>query len=331
MKHWPTLPHAVRPKPWTLCHGNGTASDQDDRCLPWKWDWLRKRRSLPVPFARLQTFWPIVAGLLLAGCGQKPAADVQTNVPQSSSNTITLFVPCGMLDPMMKVRRKFESLPDKPVVKIVSDNAVVLMRKIRRGDYADIFVTPGETEMNIMAREGHVDAGSIRRFGTFRLILVVPAANKAEVKTMADLSSPKVKSVAIAEPQENSVGFYAVEALKSLGLWEAVQPKLISHWHALEAVTYVCKERVDAGIYFNSCPFETTPSELEGYHTSYKILETIPETAHPLVKVQAATLTKSSNVALAHRFLDYLVQPETQELLQASGIPNLPKEPNNKP
>lgn len=275
----------------------------------------------------LQTFLPIVAGLLLlAGCGQKPAADVQTSVPESSSNTITVFVPCGMLDPMMKVRRKFEALPDKPVVKIENDNAVVLMRKIRRGDYADILVTPGETEMNLMVKEGYVDPDSVRRFGTFRLILVVPAANKADVKTMADLSTPKVKSVAIAEPQENSVGFYAVEALKSLKLWEAVQPKLISHWHALEAVTYVCKDKVDAGIYFNSCPFETTPSELKGYHASYKILETIPESAHPRVKVQAGTLTKSSNAALAHRFLDYLVQPETQELLKVSGIPNLPKE-----
>jgi len=269
--------------------------------------------------------------LVLGGCGQRPSTDVQTAASQSDSNTITLFVPCGMLDPMMKIRRKFEALPDKPVVKIENDNAVVLMRKIRRGDYADILVTPGETEMNLMVKEGYIDPGSIRTFGTFRMILVVPAANKAEVKTMADLRSPKVKNVAIAEPTENSVGFYAVEALKSLGLWEAVQPKLVSHWHALEAVTYVCKERVDAGIYFNSCPFETTPSELEGYHTSYKILETIPETAHPLVKVQAATLTKSSNVALAHRFLDYLVQPETQELLQASGIPNLPKESNSKP
>ena len=296
MKHWPTLPH-------------------------------RTRRSVPVPFAWLQTFLPIVAALLVAGCGQKPAADV----PQDSSNTITLFVPCGMLDPMMKVRRKFESLPDKPVVKIENDNAVVLMRKIRRGDYADILVTPGETEMNLMVKEGYIDPGSIRPFGTFRLILVVPAANKADVKTMADLSGPKVKRVAIAEPGENSVGFYAVEALKSLKLWEAVQPKLISHWHALEAVTYVCKDRVDAGIYFNSCPFETTPSELKGYHTSYKILETIPETAHPRVKVQAGTLTKSSNAALASRFLDYLVQPETQELLKASGIPNLPKESDSKP
>jgi molybdate transport system substrate-binding protein len=273
----------------------------------------------------------IVAGLPLAGCSQKPAAETQTSVPQSSSNSITLFVPCGMLDPFMKIRRNFESLPDKPVVKIENDNAVVLMRKIRRGDYADIFVTPGETEMNLMVKEGFIDPASIRPFGTFRMILVVPAANKADVKTIADLSTPKVKSVAIAEPGENSVGFYAVEALKSLKLWDAVQPKIISHWHALEAVTYVCKERVDVGVYFNSCPFETTPSELKGYHTSYKILETIPETAHPRVKVQAATLKKSSNAALANRFLDYLLQPEAQELLKASGIPNLPKESNGKP
>ena len=207
MKHWPTLPHALRPEPRSVCHGKGTGSDQDARRLPWKWGWLRTRHSAPVPFAWLWTFLPIVAAMLLAGCGQKPAADVPTGVPESGSNTITVFVPCGMLDPFMKVRRKFESLPDKPVVKIENDNAVVLMRKIRRGDYADILITPGETEMNLMVKEGYIDPGSVRGFGTFRLILVVPAANKADVKTMADLSGPKVKSVAIAEPG----GVFALE------------------------------------------------------------------------------------------------------------------------
>jgi molybdate transport system substrate-binding protein len=168
-------------------------------------------------------------------------------------------------------------------------------------------------------------------FGTFRLILVVPAANKVGVKTMADLATAKVKRVAIAEPKENSVGFYAQEALKSLGLWKAVKPKLISHWHALEAVTYVCKDKVDAGIYFNSCPFDSTPSELEGYHTSYKILETLPESAHTRVKVQAAILKKSGNVKLAQRFLDYMMEPDTQRVLKASGIPNPPAEMKGKP
>ncbi|MBI3919978.1 MAG: molybdate ABC transporter substrate-binding protein [Armatimonadetes bacterium] len=266
------------------------------------------------------------ASLFLVGCSPEATPPVSggTKAQAADSNTITLFVPCGMVDPMMKVRKKFEALPDKPTVKIINDNAVILMRRIRRGEYTDILFSPGETEMNLMVKEDYIERKEVQTFGSFKLILVVPYANRAKIKQVSDLTASRVKRIAIADPAQNSVGYYAEEALKSLGMWDAVKPKLVSHWHALEAVTYVCKDRVDVGIYFNSCPFESTPSELSGYENSYRILETLPESSYPPIKVQAGVLKKSNNPELARKFIQYLLQPDTQKLLKASGIPNVP-------
>lgn len=277
----------------------------------------------------------IAAALIAGGCGSRtPAGPVPTaSSPTSSAsnNTITLFVPCGMVDPMLKVRKKFEALPDKPVVKIINDNAVILMRRIRRGEYTDILLSPGETEMKLMVKEGYISQEDVHTFGTFKLILVVPDQNKAGIKSLEDLRKPSVKRIAIADPSQNSVGYYAEAAMKSLNMWNDLKPKLVQHWHALEAVTYVCKNRVDAGIYFNSCPFESTPSELAGFEHTYKILETLPESSYPPIKVQAGVLKQTTNAELARRFVKYLLEPETQRLLKASGIPNAPAPASDKP
>jgi len=227
-----------------------------------------------------------------------------------------------MLGPMMKIRRAFEARPGNPKVKLPNDNAVVLMRRIRAGERPDILLTPGETEMNLMVKEGFIDPQDAFVFGTFRLILVAPKDNKAGIKSIADLASKRVRRVAIADPSQNSVGYYAEEALKSLKLWKAVQPKLVTHWHALEAVTFVCKGRVDAGIYFNACPFESTPSELSGYENTYRIVAMLPASSHPQVKVQAGILKQAANRAGARRLIEFMLTPEGQKILRENGIPN---------
>ncbi len=242
---------------------------------------------------------------------------------QRNPTEVTVFVPCGMLGPMMKIRKAFEAQPGHPKVNLPNDNAVILMRRIRAGETPDILLTPGETEMNLMVEEGFIERKKTWVFGTFRMILVVPKGNKAGIKSIADLADKRVRRVAIADPAQNSVGHYAVESLKSLKLWEAVKPKLVSHWHALEAVTYVCKNRVDAGLYFNACPFESTPSELSGYENTYRIIEVLPESSHSVVKVQAGILKKASNPKGARQLIDFMLIEEGQKILRENGIPNL--------
>ncbi|PJB61506.1 MAG: molybdate ABC transporter substrate-binding protein [Armatimonadetes bacterium CG_4_9_14_3_um_filter_58_7] len=256
---------------------------------------------------------------LTAGCTSRRPTLPE---PAGAHGEVTVFVPCGMLGPMMKIRKAFEAQPGNPKVKLPNDNAVVLMRRIRRGEASDILLTPGETEMNLMVAEGFIDREDASVFGTFRMILVVPKENKAGIKSVADLADKRVRRVAIADPAQNSVGYYAQESMKSLKLWDAVEPKLVTHWHALEAVTYVCKGRVDAGLYFDACPFESTPSELSGYENAYKVIEILPESSHPVVKVQAGILKKASNPDGARQLISFMLTAEGQKILQKNGIPN---------
>jgi len=225
-----------------------------------------------------------------------------------------------MIVPFNRLKAEFERQTGIKV-RITYDNGVMLVRRIReKGERPDILVAPGELEIRQMVQEGFVDAKSVVTFGTFKLILVVPARNRAGVHSLNDLLKPSVRRIVIADPKLNSVGYYAQQALMRLGLWEKLKGKIVTHWHAQEAVNYVCMGRVDAGIYYATCPFDSAPEKV--LSPTYKIVAKLPKGSYPTVKVQAGMLKASKNKAAAQKFLKFLVEPQIQRLLAKLGIPN---------
>jgi len=226
-----------------------------------------------------------------------------------------------MIDAFRTVQKKYEALAGVDM-DITFENAVVLLRKIRSGDRPDVLVSPGRLEMEMMEKEGYVDPDSVATFGTFKMILVVPKDNDVGIHSWNDLTRKDIKSIALANADENSVGYYAEEALKKLGLLEKLEPKIRRNWHALTVVKWICRGRVDAGLYFDSCPFTSGQEKLEGQENTYRIVCYLPEDSYPPIKVQAGRLKESPNPEAANRFLAYLVSEEGQKLLAEEGIPN---------
>jgi len=241
-------------------------------------------------------------------------------VTAQTKDELRLFVPCGMIVPFQRLKSEFERQTGIKL-NIYYDNGVALVRRIReKGERPDIFVSPGELEMKQLVQEGFIDLKSVTTFGTFELILVVPARNRAGIQSLEDLTKPSVRRIVIADPKLNSVGYYAQQALQKLGLWEKLKGKIITHWHAQEAVNYVCMGRVDAGIYYATCPFDSAPEKVMS--PNYKIVAKLPKNSYPTVKVQAGILKGSKSKEVAQKFLKFLVEPKMQKLLAQLGIPN---------
>jgi len=164
---------------------------------------------------------------------------VLSSVGAQPKGELHLFVPCGMIVPFQRLKTEFERQTGIKL-RITYDNGVMLVRRIReKGERPDILVAPGELEIQQLLREGFIDPKSVVTFGTFKLILVVPARNRAGIQSLNDLLKPSVRRIAIADPKLNSVGYYAQQALMNLGLWEKLKGKIVTHWHAQEAVNYM--------------------------------------------------------------------------------------------
>jgi molybdate transport system substrate-binding protein len=243
--------------------------------------------------------------------------------PDSAPAEMEVFAPCGMTGPLNAAIRLFRQANPETRLGVVYDNAIVLVRKIRAGARPDVFISPGEMEMGQMVTEGYVDQPTVRDFGSLDLVVIAPKRMK-ELRTADDLKRPEVKTISLADPQQNSVGYYGEQALRSLGLWEPLQSKLLLREYPLEAVSLVTTGRVDAGLTYLSCPLETAPEKAD--KSEVRIVARIPREAYPKVRLQLGMLRESANQEAAQRFIDFMVSREAQEALAANGLLPLEEE-----
>ncbi|MBI2300470.1 MAG: substrate-binding domain-containing protein [Armatimonadetes bacterium] len=137
-------------------------------------------------------------------------------------------------------------------------------------------------------------------------------------------------SVGVADPAQNSVGVYAVESLKKLGVYDKLDKakRIRSNWHALTVVEWVCQGKIDAGIYYDNCPFTSGPTKLEGNTGNYHIVGEMPADSYSRIQVQAGRLLEGPNEAGAGKFITWLMSAEGQKLLNDKGVPSYDAAPS---
>lgn len=235
----------------------------------------------------------------------------------TGDNTVIVFAPCGMTDPLNIASAKFRAAHPEMKLEMVYDNANVLVRKIRDGAGADVFISPGEVEIGQLADQGLVERGSIRDFGSFDIVVYAPSKTR-DLKSLEDLKQPHIKSISMADPRYNSIGYYGEKALRSLGLWDAVQGKLRLREYPLEAVKLVSQGLVDAGITYLTCPLETAPEKAS--KSDLRVVATIPRESYPPVRLQLGTLKHAAQPELARTFIDFMASADTQQALSGTGL-----------
>jgi len=230
---------------------------------------------------------------------------------------VVVYAPCGMASPVTSIAHLFRQANPEIELQVILDNSIVLVRNVRKGADPDIFISPGELEMKQLVDEGYVDPETVRDFGSLEMVVIAPRRNR-ELRDIEGLTGDSVKTISIADPEQNSVGYYGRAALESLGLWERLQAKLYPREYPLEALTMVTDGTADAGIAYLSCPLETAPDKAD--KSEVRIVAKIPREAYPPVRLQAGILRGSRKRAEAQRFVDFITSQEAQTALKSEGI-----------
>gem|GEM_PF-413082 len=266
----------------------------------------------------------VVAAALWMGCGKQGPAAPTAGTPaakEAAREVLTLYVPCGMERPFMAAQQAFQASHPGLTVNVVLDNANVLVQRLlSKGEKADLLASPGTVEMEAMEKAGAVKPGTTRPFGRFDLVLFAPRSNPAAIATMADLRKPEVKTIAIADPETNSVGRYTRQALQKAGLWEALLPKMLYTDHPITAYKHVAREKAEASFAYRSCPLKTAPEKLE--YSKVRILESVPLDSYDPAFACIAPLSDSPR---ATEFVDFLLSADGQKLMGENDIPVLPR------
>nr|MBU1327722.1 molybdate ABC transporter substrate-binding protein [Candidatus Omnitrophota bacterium] len=232
---------------------------------------------------------------------------------------LEIYIPCGMIVPFQETIKSF--IKENPGVNIKPsfDTGSVLVRLILdKNKRPDIFVSTGATEMKNLVDKGLIDLGTLREFGKFNLVLYTSSSNPANITNLNDLTKPEVKIIAISDPRFNSIGTYAEEALRNIGIWDNIKDKLILTDSPIQALTFVASGKAQAGIHYDTCPFDTAPEKMNA--DTLKVIQKIPAQHHSQIVSEIALLNEAKNKKLGSMFIQFLTSAKGQEVLKKSGI-----------
>jgi molybdate transport system substrate-binding protein len=185
-----------------------------------------------------------------------------------------------------------------------------LQRQIEQGAPVDVFISASPDEMNRLEAKGLLFPGTRRNLVTNQVVLIVPSGSTG-VASFQDLSQPRVKLIAIGEPQTVPAGKYAQEALAHLGMYDRLKPKFVLAKDVRQVLTYVETGNVDAGIVY------ATDARIS---QKVKVAATAPPDSHSPVVYPVAIIKASQNPSVAREFETFLQGPQAQRVFQKFGF-----------
>jgi molybdate transport system substrate-binding protein len=185
-----------------------------------------------------------------------------------------------------------------------------LRRQVEGGAPIDAVLFASAAPVDEMIASGHADASTRRVFGTNQLVLIAPKG--AKPLTFATLASlPKDARVAVGDPRAVPAGDYARRLLQKLGVWDALQGRLVLGGDVAAVLEYARRGEVDAAIVYRT--------DVRGVD-DVVVLDEAKGDAAPRIELVAAVVKGTRMAGEAGAFVGYLVSPEGQAILRGFGF-----------
>ena len=233
-------------------------------------------------------------------------------VRPAQAQDVILSVAISMKDVVDELGRRFMASRPGVTLRYNFGSSGELQKQIEGGAPVDLFISAAERQMDELVKKGLVVSQSRRIFARNVLTVVKPADSKIDIIKPGDLLDTRVTKVVIGNPKTVPAGQYAEESLKTLGIWDRLQPKLVFSENVRQALDYVGRGEVEAG-------FVYTTDAATRAHQVKEAFRPAEDTYRPVV-YPAAVVAGAKQAALAQAFLDLLVSRDGQAILARFGF-----------
>jgi molybdate transport system substrate-binding protein len=239
--------------------------------------------------------------MLLVGIGCPAAAE-----------ELTVSAAISTKDAVEELGRRFTSSHPGVTVRYNLGASGDLQKQIEAGAPVDVFVSAAQRQMDELERRGLIVPETRRVFARNALVAITPIDSTIDLTRPTDLLDPRVQKIVIGNPRTVPVGQYAEESLRTLGLWERLQPRLVFAENVRQALDYVARGEVDAGFVYTT----DVAIRRERVREAFRPAE---DTYRP-VTYPAAVVKDSRHPALARALVELLVGPDGQTVLRRFGF-----------
>ena len=168
---------------------------------------------------------------------------------RSPAPEILVFAAASLTEPLQALGGAFQARTGRRVALSFGSSGD-LARQIGAGAPADVFFSADTARMDDLEAAGLVRHAERLEFLSNTLVVVVPASSRLEVRSPRDLTS--LPRIALADPAAVPAGVYAKRWLRSLGLWKAIEPKVVPTLDVRAALAAVERDTVPAAIVYRT-------------------------------------------------------------------------------
>jgi molybdate transport system substrate-binding protein len=199
----------------------------------------------------------------------------------------------------------------RPVLSFAASSA--LARQIEAGARADLFISADEDWMNAVQSQGLIRADTRKSFLSNRLVLIAPAGSRSKTAIVKGFPLARMlgdNRLAMADPDAVPAGKYGKAALESLGVWDAVEPKLARAENVRAALALVERRAAPLGIVYAT---DARASK------KVKVIGVFPPASHPPITYPVAVL-KSASSPDAEGFRSFLLSRQGRAIFATYGF-----------
>jgi molybdate transport system substrate-binding protein len=191
--------------------------------------------------------------------------------------------------------------------------SAVLTTQILNGAPFDLFLSADRNFPTRLIDAGVADSTAPVTYAKGTLVLWERKDSPLPPPSLELLRNPALKRLAIANPERAPYGRAAVAVLKSLRLYDALQPRLATAENIAQAAQFADSANADAGLI-------SLTSALTPRLTASGRYFVIPRDLYPPIEQAAVVVKASSQRAAAHRLLDFLLSAPVQAEMARGGL-----------
>ena len=185
-----------------------------------------------------------------------------------------------------------------------------LARQIKEGARADVFVSADTLRVDQLENGGLLLAGT-RRTLLANTLVVVALADNPTLSSLADLTLPAIRRIALGHPATVPAGTYAQAHLGKIALWEPLQSKAVLLDNVRTVLAAVEAGNADAGFVYKTDALQSK---------KVRIAVEIPRAEGPSITYPAAIVKGSKSPEAAKNLILWLAAPEAQAVFAKHGF-----------
>ncbi|PLT33702.1 molybdate ABC transporter substrate-binding protein [Bacillus sp. V5-8f] len=220
---------------------------------------------------------------------------------------LTVSAAASLKDALEEIRDEYEKENERIDIHFNFGASGTLQQQISQGAPVDLFFSAAQDKFNALVKDGIIETE--RNLLGNEIVLVIPKQSKLKTHSFDDLRN--VSKIAIGTPEVVPAGEYARETLKTIALWDKVEPNIVYAKDVRQVLTYVETGNADAGIVYRTDAIRSKKAE---------IVAEAPPGSHQEIIYPMGIIKNSNHLTESQEFYQYLQGEKAMDIFEKYGF-----------